>query len=145
MLQEIRSTVLSRILRGLSCGSSQVTPSMISSRFARRLIGMVAGIGIGVFNLAAQVTYTEDATDLINDYVSIDEFSEDGNTEGWGHNQAAIAPLQVGNGVLNVSTTGGDPWFFRAGLSGLTPEMVIAEVRIRLLAGTGQGWELFWG
>src|SRR5262245_59902980 len=107
---------------------------------------VVALIGcLFMWGVNAQVTYIEDATSLINDYVSIGEFNTDGDLEGWTRNRAAIAPLQVANGVLSVTTTGGDPWFYRVGLTNLQPGFTTAEVRIRLLGGTGAGWELFWG
>lgn len=105
--------------------------------------GLLAAVA--VLPAAAQVTYVEDPDPLINDYVSIGEFDADGDTEGWNRNTGAIAPLTVANGVLEVTTTAGDPWFFRAGIADLPPEFTLVEVRLQIVAGSGSGWEMFWG
>ncbi|MHC1765762.1 MAG: putative Ig domain-containing protein [Verrucomicrobiia bacterium] len=92
----------------------------------------------------AQPVYTVDPPVLINDYVSLGEFDTNGVVEGWGFNQGAVT-LAANNGLLRVTTTGGDPWFFRTGIPGLAEDFLIVQVRARVLAGERGGWEMFWG
>ena len=74
-------------------------------------------IKIGGFIVALILTATTgqsqefipDPDETINDYISLGEFNEAGNTEGWGQNSIN---LSVENGVLRVTTIGGDPHFF---------------------------------
>ena len=94
---------------------------------------------------AQGVVYTADPPELINDYLPLGEFNVNGQLEGWNRNTAAIAPLLVANGELEVSTTGGDPWFYKAGLTNIPANFTLVEVRIRVLAGVRDGWEMFWG
>ncbi|MBE7503463.1 MAG: putative Ig domain-containing protein [Verrucomicrobiales bacterium] len=111
------------------------------------ILAVVASACLGSA-LAQTPLYTEEPVDLVNDYLSLGEWNSAGNAEGWGRNTGAIAPFVVANGTLEVATTGGDPWFFRSGFAnalGITPELTVVEVRLRMLAGSGAGWEMFWG
>ena len=92
----------------------------------------------------AQPVFNLDPAQLINDYVSLGEFNTNDDLEGWNGNQAAVT-LSVVNGVLKVTTTSGDPWFFRAGIEALPEDFTTVQVRARVLAGERGGWELFWG
>lgn len=95
----------------------------------------------------AQV-YTADPPELINDYISIGEFNTAGNAEGWGRNTGAIAPFVVANGELEVTTTGGDPWFFRVNFAGpleVPTDFTLVQMRLKFLEGSRDGWEMFWG
>lgn len=96
----------------------------------------------------AQPVLTEDSATLINDYVSIGEWKTAGGLEGWDRNAGAVAPLVVANGLMEVTTVGGDPYISRGNFAnavGMTPELTIVEVRLRMVEGTGGGWEMFWG
>jgi len=84
-----------------------------------------------------------DPEESINDYLTIGDFNVDGDIAGWTTNGSVTA--SVLNGVLEATTTGGDPFFFRAGIAGTTPAMTKVEARIRVFVGDGGGWELFWG
>ena len=77
-----------------------------------------------------------------NDHISVGDFNLLGELEGWRQNFCSLA---VANGVLDVTTTGGDPHFFRTGLVGTEAAMTLVEFRIRVLEDDGAGWELFWG
>lgn len=82
----------------------------------------------------------------INDYVSIGEFETAGDREGWNSAGGGANPtLTVANGVLRITTTSGDPWFYRVGLANIPAELTTVEVRLKLVTGTGSGWEIFWG
>ena len=101
----------------------------------------------GWFNVQAQV-YTPDPPGLINDYISLGEFNTAGDAEGWGRNSAAVAPFKVANGELEVTTTGGDPYISRGNFSGplaVPPDFTLVQIRIKILAGARDGWEMFWG
>jgi hypothetical protein len=96
----------------------------------------------------AQPVYTEDPGQTINDYVSLGEWNTAGNAENWGRNAGAIAPFVIANGLLEITTTGGDPYFSRGNFAttlGTNADLTIVEVRIRVLGGTGDGWEMFYG
>ena len=102
----------------------------------------------GLFLSAHAQVYTLDPSALLNDYISIGEFNTAGDLEGWGRNAAAVAPLVVANGELEVTTTGGDPWFYRVDFAGplaIPPDFTFVQVRLKILAGTRTGWEMFWG
>jgi hypothetical protein len=105
----------------------------------------VACLGTAV---AQTPVLTEDPAELLNDYVSIGEWNTAGNADGWARNAGAIAPFVVASGLLEVTTTGGDPNFARDNFAtavGATPELLMVEVRLKLLAGSGSGWEMFYG
>ena len=91
------------------------------------------------------ITVNMDPATLINDYISISEFNTDGNIEGWGRNTGAIGPLKVANGSLEVITTGGDPYFFKTALTNVPANFTTVEVRLKLVSGSKDGWEMFWG
>lgn len=84
-----------------------------------------------------------DPDPLINDFVSFGEFSEGGNTDGWGNNGATTA--NVANGVLEVVSVSGDPWFFRSNIPGGVESFDTVEMRLRVVEGSVNGWEMFWG
>lgn len=100
---------------------------------------------LSIWSVAHAQTYIPDPAELINDYISLGEFNTTGDLEGWQRNQSAIAPLKVANGNLEVATTGGDPWFYRVGLTDLPADFTTAEVRLKILTGARDGWEMFWG
>ncbi len=97
-----------------------------------------------VGTVQAQPVYTLDPPVPINDYISLGEFNTNDVVEGWGFNQGAVA-LAANNGLLRVTTTGGDPWFYRSGIQGLAEDFLIVQLRARVLAGERGGWEMFWG
>jgi len=102
----------------------------------------------GVFLAAHAQYYTADPAVLINDYISIGEFNTAGNAEGWGLNPAAVAPLKVANGELEVTTTGGDPHIYRVDFAGplqVPSHFTLVQMRIKFLSGAQDGWEMFWG
>lgn|GEM_PF-926743 len=108
---------------------------------------LVAAAGLGTV-FAQTPVLTEDPTELLNDYVSLGEWNIPGNADGWARNAGAIAPFVVASGLLEVTTTGGDPNFARDNFAtalGSTPELMKVEVRIKMLAGSGSGWEMFYG
>jgi len=112
------------------------------------LLAGAAAACCGVFFTANAQIYTVDPAVLINDYISIGEFNTTGDAEGWGRNAAAIAPFKVANGELEVTTTGGDPHFYRVNFAGpmeVPPEFTLVQVRIKFLLGAQDGWEMFWG
>ncbi|MBI2926815.1 MAG: putative Ig domain-containing protein [Verrucomicrobia bacterium] len=117
-------------------------------RIPRSLARAAVAFCCGLFvNVHAQ-TYTPDPPVLINDYISIGEFNTAGDAEGWGRNTSAIAPFKVANGELEVTTTGGDPYFHRVNFSSplaVPPDFTFVQVRIKVLAGARDGWEMFWG
>lgn len=80
--------------------------------------------------------------ETINDFISLGEFNEVGNIEGWRNN---ATNLDVENGVLNAATIGGDPHFFITGIEGASPEFHLVEMRLRILEGTKANWDMFWG
>ncbi len=116
-------------------------------------LAYAVAVGASLVLVQGQTPPVEDPTTLLNDYISIGEWTRDGTTavelEDWNHNAAAIGPLKAANGVLEVMTIAGDPWIYRAGLTMLPPEFTIVEVRLRLVTGTiadsGSSWEMFWG
>ena len=71
-----------------------------------------------------------DPDELINDYISLGEFNEAGNTEGWRQNSIN---LSVENGVLKVATIGGDPHFFVIGIQDAPVDFHLVEMRFRVL------------
>jgi hypothetical protein len=118
-----------------------------SMRITPFLAGAAAACCGVFFSTHAQV-YTVDPAALINDYISIGEFNTTGNADGWGRSASAIAPFKVANGELEVTTTGGDPWFYRVNFAtalGVPPDFTFVQVRIKFLSGAQDGWEMFWG
>ena len=99
---------------------------------------------VALVHLHAQPVLNLDPPALINDYISIGEFNTDGDVQGWGRNTAAVQISAI-NGVLRVTTTGGDPYFFRAGIADLPPDFSQVEVRLRIVQGERASWEMFWG
>lgn len=94
------------------------------------------------------LTQNIDPSTYVNDYVSIGEWKTNGNLDGWARNAAAVAPLVASGGLLQVSTTSGDPNIARNNFApavGTNAELIIVEVNLRMLEGTGSGWEMFWG
>jgi hypothetical protein len=85
-----------------------------------------------------------DPEQSLNDFVSVGEFSESGNVDGWGNNGSSTT-LKVDNGALEVVTIGGDPWFFRSDIAGGLESFQTVEVRMRIIEGRQAGWEMFWG
>ena len=83
-----------------------------------------------------------DPDELINDYISLGEFNEAGNTEGWGQNSIN---LSVENGVLRVTTIGGDPHFFVRGIQDAPVDFHLVEMRFRVLERVEGRTDLFWG
>jgi len=83
-----------------------------------------------------------DPDELINDYISLGEFNEAGNTEGWGQNSIN---LSVENGVLKVATIGGDPHFFVRGIQDAPVDFHLVEMRFRVLERVEGRTDLFWG
>ena len=79
---------------------------------------------------------------MINDYISLGEFNEAGNTEGWGQNSIN---LSVENGVLKVATIGGDPHFFVRGIQDAPVDFHLVEMRFRVLERVEGRTDLFWG
>lgn len=114
----------------------------------RAISSTLAAVACAGTSLAQTPVLTEDPGTLLNDYVSIGEWNTPGDVEGWGRNAGAIAPFVVANGLLEITTTGGDPNFARGNFAsavGTTPDLMLVEVRIKLLAGSGAGWEMFYG
>ena len=107
-------------------------------------------IKIGGFIVALILTATTaqsqelipDPDELINDYISLGEFNEAGNTEGWGQNSIN---LSVENGVLKVATIGGDPHFFVRGIQDAPVDFHLVEMRFRVLERVEGRTDLFWG
>lgn len=92
----------------------------------------------------AQVVFSVDSGQLINDYISLGEFNST-NTDGWGDQPSGATKSTVVNGVMKVTTLAGDPWIYRQNLTGLSTELNVVEMRLRLLKGSGENWETFWG
>jgi hypothetical protein len=92
----------------------------------------------------AQPVFTLDSGQTINDYVSLGEFNG-ATSDGWGDQPSGATQSSVANGFMTVTTLAGDPWIYRQNLADLTTELNIVEVRLRLLKGTPNDWELFWG
>lgn len=84
-----------------------------------------------------------DPVDTINDFVSAGEFNITGELEGWTSNPGVT--LAVANGVLDVTTVGGDPHFFRSNILGTETQLGLIEFRIRIISNGNAAWELFWG
>ncbi len=118
--------------------------------FQRRFdrLGALLHVGRGVCLFLIPVTWAQEVIQnpeqLLNDYVSIGEFNESGDVDGWGHNASSVT-LRAANGGLEVVTLGGDPWFFRSNIPGGTADFDTVEVRLRVLEGSQTGWEMFWG
>lgn len=118
-----------------------------------RCLAYAVAVGASLALVQGQTPPVEDPTTLVNDYISIGEWTQGGATavelEDWNGNPSAIAPLKAANGVLDVMTIAGDPWIYRAGLTMLPAEFTMVEVRLRLVTGTiensGSSWEMFWG
>lgn len=110
--------------------------SLLSSLFLAGSVTLALGQAINV---------NMDPATLINDYVSISEFNTDNNIEGWSRNAGAIGPLKVANGSLEVITTGGDPYFFKTVITNVPSGFTTVEVRVKLVSGAKDGWEMFWG
>ncbi len=107
---------------------------------------LAAGLGGAVAQ--TMPAFGEDPADIVNDYVSIGEWKTAGNPDNWSRSSGAIAPFVIANGLLEVTTIGGDPNLSRGSFATVlstTPELTIVEVGIRLLEGSGTGWEMYWG
>ncbi len=89
-----------------------------------------------------------DPPELLNEFVSVNEFNTDSElrvwekkSELWGSNSIA---LKANNGILEAMTTGSDPYFFRSAILNNPPGFTKVELRIKLVANDGGGWQLFW-
>ncbi len=112
----------------------------------KKLIFSVLVAGAWSSLVQAQIVLETDPTIPLNDYVSLGEFETPGALDGWNSAGGGANPrLLVANGALKITTTAGDPWFFRAGLQGIAPEFTIAEVRLKKVSGSSSNWELFYG
>lgn len=98
-------------------------------------------LAVAICRPGAQPVYTLDPPQLINDYISIGEWNEAGNLEGWGPLNALAS--EVANGVLQVRTTGGDPWMAKVGIN-VPADFTTVQVRLRVLKGERTDWEMFW-
>ena len=108
-----------------------------------QILGLLTS-GIG---FAQAQTLNLDPGELVNDYVTIGDWKTNGNADGWAKS-GSIAAFNIANGLLEVTTIGGDPYISRGNFLptvGTNAGLPIVEVKIRMLEGTGSGWEMFWG
>ena len=106
-----------------------------------KIVGLIVAIILTATTAQSQ-ELIPDPDELINDYISLGEFNEAGNTEGWGQNSIN---LSVENGVLKVATIGGDPHFFVRGIQDAPVDFHLVEMRFRVLERVEGRTDLFWG
>jgi|TARA_B100001964_G_scaffold41173_1_gene45463 hypothetical protein len=102
---------------------------------------------IGVLVLAGATCQSQefipDPDETINDYISLGEFNEAGNAEGW--KGSGSTDLSVENGVLKVKTIGGGPWYSIRGIQDAPVGFYLVEMRFRILERGAGEWDLYWG